>query len=174
MLLTTESNRVFASFRESSRVIQVMKKCFSWSLGRIGIVLLLVTMGISAASLCYSAPSEENISGSSSLRTPAASGVGDAESRLSEPSSDNPGTEESYQGRTGDEGDQSAGAVSSEGSVSSPRVFPYTRTFGRYACWYRGIIRGFSGRPDEAESSSSRQRTHDWGHLANTQSFSGT
>ena len=42
----------------------------SRSLGRISAILLMVVLGMSAARLSYSDPSEENISGSSSLRTP--------------------------------------------------------------------------------------------------------
>jgi LysM repeat protein len=104
-----------------------MTNCFS-GFGRITAVFLMVMLAISAATLSYSAPSEENISGSSSLRAPrlprgASSGL----SKWSENSGDNPADEESDQGRSEDEGAQNPAAVSSAGSVSPPRAsFPYT------------------------------------------------
>jgi LysM repeat protein len=105
-----------------------MKNRFSRPLGKIGAVLLIVMLGMSTARRSYSAPSEENISGSSSLRTSRLrSGASDEQGRWSEPSGDNPATQESDQDRTGDEGAQAPGSVSSGGSVSPPRtVFPYT------------------------------------------------
>jgi len=85
---------------------------------------VMVMLVISAASLAYSAPSEENI-GSSSLRTTQLRGSGGL-SKSSESSGDNPADVESDQGRT-DEGVQVPGDVSSASSVSPPRaVFPYT------------------------------------------------
>jgi LysM repeat protein len=88
----------------------------------------MVMLGMSAARLSYSNPSEENISGSSSLRTPRPrSGAGADQSRWSERSGDNPATEETNQGDTGDAGAPVPGSVSSGGSIRSPRgVFLYT------------------------------------------------
>jgi LysM repeat protein len=104
-----------------------MKNCFSRP-ARIGAVLLTVTLVICVATLVHSAPSEENISGSSSLGTPGLPrGAGGGLSKWSGNSEDNPADEDSNQGRTEDQGVQVPGAVSSGGSVAPPRAtFPYT------------------------------------------------
>lgn len=103
-----------------------MKNGFSQLLGRISAVFLMVMLGISAAKLSYSAPSEEDISGSSSLGTPRSS-AGAAHSRSSERSGDNAAIGDSDQGGTAEEGAQVPGALSSAASVPSPRAFfPYT------------------------------------------------
>jgi LysM repeat protein len=105
-----------------------MKNRFSGSLARISVILLMVMLAMSAARLSYSAPSEENISGSRSLKTsPLQPSPSDAQGQWSEPSGDNPANQESDQDRSGDEGAQVPGSVSSEGPVVRPRaVFPYT------------------------------------------------
>ena len=103
-----------------------MKNRLSQSRGRISAILLMVMIGMSAAKLSYSAPTEEDISGSNSLRTsqPRPS-VSDAQ-RWSEPSGDAAQESESDQGRTGDESIQASGSGSSGGPVLTPRaVFPY-------------------------------------------------
>jgi len=99
----------------------------SRSLGRISAILLMVVL-MSAARLSYSDPSEENISGSSSLRTPRPRpSVGDDQSRWSGRSGDSPAAEESNQGDTGDAGAPVPESMSSGGPIRSPRsVFPYT------------------------------------------------
>lgn len=105
-----------------------MKNRLSQPRGRISAIFLMVMIGIFAARLSYSAPTEEDISGSNSLRTPKLqSGASDAQ-KWSEPSSDNPAAQESEsdQDQTGDESVQGSGSVSSGGPVSAPRaVFPY-------------------------------------------------
>jgi LysM repeat protein len=103
-----------------------MKNCLPQSLGRISVIFLMVMIGMSAARLSYSAPTEEDISGSNSLGTPRPqSGVSSAQ-RGSEPSSDNPAAQESDQGLTGDQSVQGSSPVSSGGPVLAPRaVFPY-------------------------------------------------
>lgn len=105
-----------------------MKNRFPRLLCWIIAVFLAVMLGISAAGVSHSAPSEENISGSRSLKAPLLRSVvsGD-QSRASEPSGDDPEIRESDQDRGGDEGTQVPGSVPSEGSGLSPRaVFPYT------------------------------------------------
>ena len=102
-----------------------MKNRFLQSPGRISIFLLIVLIGIAAARMSYSAPTEEDISGSSSLRTPR---LRSGAQTRSEPSSDNPTAQESEsdQGQNEDEGVQGSGSVSSRGSALAPRaVFPY-------------------------------------------------
>jgi LysM repeat protein len=105
-----------------------MKNGLPQAMRQISVVLLMMLLGIFAATLSYSAPSEENISGSSPLRTPPlGSSAEGTHSTWSEPSSDNPPPDESDQGTTGEEGGRLPTAVSAAGSVSPPRAtFPYT------------------------------------------------
>jgi LysM repeat protein len=105
-----------------------MKNGFSRLLGRISAVFLMVMLGIAAARPSYSAPFEENISGSGSLRTPRLrSDSGSNQSKWSARSDGSPAIEGSDQETTGEEGTQVPGAVSSTGAVPSPRAFfPYT------------------------------------------------
>jgi LysM repeat protein len=105
-----------------------MKNRFARFLGWIIAVFLVVMLGVSASRVCYSAPSEESISGSQSLKAPPLrSVVADDQSRWSEPSGDNPGVQESDQDRSGDEGIQVPGSVPSADSGLSPRAFfPYS------------------------------------------------
>jgi len=88
----------------------------------------MVMIGMSAARLSYSAPTEEDISGSNSVGTPQLqSGVSSAQ-RGPEPSSDNPAAQESEsdQSPTGGASVQGTSSVSSGGPVLAPRaVFPY-------------------------------------------------
>jgi LysM repeat protein len=104
-----------------------MKNGFSRWLARISAVVLMVVLIISAAKLSRAAPSEENISGSSPLRTPRLrSGVGGNEPSSAERQGDNPATEEPEQ-NTNEEDVQARGAASSTDSGPSPRAFfPYT------------------------------------------------
>jgi LysM repeat protein len=105
-----------------------MKNCFSRPLARISAIFLMMVLAISVATLAHSAPSEEDISGSISLRTPPRSAAARDQKRRSEGSSDTNATEESDQGGTGDEGAQVPGAIySSDGSGSRAHAsFPYT------------------------------------------------
>jgi LysM repeat protein len=102
-----------------------MKNGFSRPLGKICAILLMVMLGMAAARLSYSAPFEEDISGSSSLTTPQ-SVPSDAQSERSEPSGDNPAAQDSSQVEPSDESVQISGSTSSRGSGLAPRAtFPY-------------------------------------------------
>jgi LysM repeat protein len=105
-----------------------MWKLFSHSIRRIGVISVIMMIGLCAAAPSHSAPSEEDISGSASVRTPRnGNGVKGVQGGWSEPSPDNPAFEQSDQAETGDEAPPARGAESSPHSVPSPRAFfPYT------------------------------------------------
>ncbi len=105
-----------------------MKNGFSRPVSRICAILLMVMLGMAAAKLSYSAPIEEDISGSSPITSSRPrSGFSSARSRGSEPASDNPAAQDSDQVKTSDEGAPIPGSTSSGSPVSAPRAtFPYS------------------------------------------------
>jgi LysM repeat protein len=109
-----------------------MKNGSSQAAGKTGAIILVVILGLCTAKLAYTEPSEEDISGSSSVRTPpSGSGAESDQGAWSESSGANPGNDESAQGRQSDQGtDEDEGARvphSSGGSGTQPRAyFPYT------------------------------------------------
>jgi LysM repeat protein len=104
-----------------------MKHRSSESLGSIIAMILMALLAI-AVTRAYAAPSEENISGSSSLRSPRLrSAASNGRNPSSAAPADEPAVEGSDQGRAEDEGAQGPGETSSGTTVPTPRaVFPYT------------------------------------------------
>jgi LysM repeat protein len=104
-----------------------MENCLTRPRGWIIALFSIVIFGISAATMSYSAPSEENISGSAPLRSPGVrSDVSDAQSKWSEPSDNKAETQESDQERSEGESTQVPGSVLPEVSRPPRTVFPYT------------------------------------------------
>jgi LysM repeat protein len=94
----------------------------------MGTVIFLVLLLTAAATRTYSAPTEENISGSSSSQMPRLrSGSSDGQSTWSADPGNESTVEQPDQDRAEDENVRIPGAASSESSVPKPRaVFPYT------------------------------------------------
>ena len=103
-----------------------MKNCVRWP-ARIEVALALM-LALSAATLAYSAPSDESTSGSSLLGTTRLRPSDDRSlSEWSQNSPDNSATEESEPGASEDQGSGSPSARSPISSPSRPRAtFPYT------------------------------------------------
>jgi LysM repeat protein len=103
-----------------------MKNCFPRWLGLISAGFLALMLGISVARLAYCAPTEENISGSGPIRTPALPSDAKPRSPQLAPESDNPATEGSDQTTTEDENTEVPGTVPSADSARPRVTFPYT------------------------------------------------
>ncbi len=98
-----------------------MRNRLSRSFLGIGAVLVAAMLGLSAATLSYSAPSEENLSGSATARTTPRSAPEGSQGRPFTRSRDN------AEAQASDEGAAEEGGESVPGVVSPPRaVFPYT------------------------------------------------